>query len=173
MAHPNRSMDPRLLRRVRRRDRIATRVITAGGVFVIVAVLGILVLIAKVALPLFQSPELSDPAAYSGPRFSDGRRPLALGLDEYLESVYILDDRGRLAFLKAVDGSIQEEIVIEPPTPGANRVVQALPYGREQLNLLWTDGALFLVRVVVRPVFDDQGRRNAELLEYPGHGGMR
>ena len=40
----------------RRNDRWAARLIKAGGLFVIVAVIGILLLIAKVALPLFFSP---------------------------------------------------------------------------------------------------------------------
>jgi len=40
----------------RRNDRLAAWLIKAGGLFVIVAVIGILVLIANVALPLFYSP---------------------------------------------------------------------------------------------------------------------
>lgn len=40
----------------RRNDRIAAWLIKAGGLFVIVAVVGILLLIANVALPLFYSP---------------------------------------------------------------------------------------------------------------------
>lgn len=37
----------------RRNDRLAAWLIKAGGLFVIVAVIGILMLIARVALPLF------------------------------------------------------------------------------------------------------------------------
>jgi hypothetical protein len=40
----------------RRNDRLAAWIIKAGGLFVIVAVIGILFLIAKVSLPLFYSP---------------------------------------------------------------------------------------------------------------------
>jgi hypothetical protein len=40
----------------RRNDRLAAWLIKAGGLFVIVAVIGILMLIARVALPLFYAP---------------------------------------------------------------------------------------------------------------------
>lgn len=49
-------MPPSIVDKSRRHDRIATWLITSGGLFVIVAVIGILLLIAKVSLPLFFTP---------------------------------------------------------------------------------------------------------------------
>lgn len=49
-------MAPTIVDKSRRNDRWAARLITAGGLFVIVAVIGILLLIAKVSVPLFFSP---------------------------------------------------------------------------------------------------------------------
>ncbi len=49
-------MSPTVIDRSRRNDKIAAWLIKAGGLFVIVAVIGILLLIAKVSLPLFFSP---------------------------------------------------------------------------------------------------------------------
>ncbi len=49
-------MSSTVIDKSRRNDRIAAWLIKAGGLFVIVAVIGILLLIAKVSLPLFFSP---------------------------------------------------------------------------------------------------------------------
>ena len=49
-------MDSSILKRVKRRDRIARWLITAGGLAVIASVLFILFLIVRVTLPLFQAP---------------------------------------------------------------------------------------------------------------------
>ncbi len=50
-------MAPNIVDKSRRNDRIAAWLIKSGGIFVIVAVIGILLLIGQVALPLFYSPK--------------------------------------------------------------------------------------------------------------------
>jgi phosphate transport system permease protein len=62
-------MPPTIVDKSRRNDRWAARLITAGGLFVIVAVIGILLLIAKVSLPLFYSPT-ADKLAAVPPEFA-------------------------------------------------------------------------------------------------------
>ena len=49
-------MDSSILKRVKRRDRVARWLITAGGLTVIASVILILFLIVRVTLPLFQAP---------------------------------------------------------------------------------------------------------------------
>ena len=49
-------MPTNIVDKSRRNDRLAAWLIKAGGLFVIIAVIGILVLIGQVALPLFYSP---------------------------------------------------------------------------------------------------------------------
>ncbi|NIP72339.1 MAG: hypothetical protein GWO16_04610, partial [Gammaproteobacteria bacterium] len=116
-------MDPRLIRKVRRRDRIANWVITAGGLFVIVCVLGILVLIARVALPLFDAPEFSLSSTVRG--VDSDAQILAVGLDEYKETAYTLDARGHLRFYAAQDGTPLARRQLASPGTGEARLRRA------------------------------------------------
>ena len=50
-------MNPVFRKKIKRNDRIAYWVITVGGMAIIFSVIFILVLIAKVSLPLFFSPD--------------------------------------------------------------------------------------------------------------------
>ncbi|QOX77846.1 ABC transporter permease subunit [Trichlorobacter lovleyi] len=59
-------MPTNIVDKSRRNDRLAAWLIKAGGLFVIVAVIGILVLIARVALPLFYSPSAEKLPEVSG-----------------------------------------------------------------------------------------------------------
>ncbi len=176
-------MDARLIRKVRRHDRIATRVITAGGVLVIVAVIGILVLIAQVALPLFLSPSIEQHAAFPlprPPRALGEPRILALGLDEYLESGFVLDSGGVFTFFEAARGGVLDTPAVSPPGGGRGRILRADSHGKLRYGLTWSGGGFSLVEVVFRPEFDGAGRRTithaveilaeVEALPVPGSG---
>lgn len=155
-------MDARLIRKVRRHDRIATRVITAGGVLVIVAVIGILVLIAQVALPLFFPPSIEQHAAFPLPRPPGALgepRILALGLDEYLESGFVLDGGGVFTFFETGQGRVLDASIVSPPGGGRGRILRADSHGKLRYGLTWSGGGFSLVEVVFRPEFDDDGRR--------------
>jgi len=151
-------MDKRFIHKVRRHDRIAARLITVGGMVVIASVIAILVLIVKVTLPLFQSA-----AAHTLHRFplpALAAEPLALGVDDYQESAYVLDGRGIFTFLHAKDGSLLTEVNCAPKP--ALRVKAATAHKNSDYTLLWQDQSLTLCRVNHRLLFDEAGRRTVQ-----------
>lgn len=86
----------------RRNDRLAARLIKAGGLMVIVAVIGILLLIAKVALPLFFSPtaeKLTD--------LSPELQSLVATGDNYRQQQRDLGENGRIAVQLLDTGAIE------------------------------------------------------------------
>ncbi|MDH5750794.1 MAG: ABC transporter permease subunit [Deltaproteobacteria bacterium] len=184
-------MDQKLLRRVRRRDRMANWLITAGGLFVIICVLGILVLIANVAVPLLLPPAAQQVASFPLPRVSgEGRELLAVGVDDYLEVGYVITGQGEVGFFDLKQGRLLDTRDLYPPPesvgetdrpegPEAARtaepgepgepeqgsrpgLVHADPLGGGKYSLLWSDGTLNLVRIYSRRVFDPQGRPSME-----------
>src|SRR5687768_163870 len=84
-------------RRLKRIDRAAVAIITAGGIAVVLAVFGILVFIAAEAVPLFRSATM---APAGGPLSPRGGSPVpgVLGTDEYERFVYDVTTDGRLRF---------------------------------------------------------------------------
>ena len=152
-------MDPRLIRKVRRRDRVASRVITAGGLFVIVSVIGILVLIAQVALPLFFPPSFHRLAEHPPVTAPGNETVAAVGMDEYLETAYVLWSGGSLTFREARSGKFLDRVTLAAPGGGGARILRAATHGRLTHTLLWSDGSVSLVRVVFKPEFDEAGRR--------------
>lgn len=149
-------MDLNVLKRVKRRDRIARWVITVGGMSIIASVLLILLLIAKVALPLFQDARGELFASYPLPEGLAAEAVLNVGLDDYLEKTFVLTRDGAFLFLAADSGAELERIVLPPPTAGA-RVTMASGSGLEY-TLLWNDGTVTVEQVEFSPTFDERGR---------------
>ncbi len=153
-------MNPAFLKKIKRNDRLARWVITVGGMAIIFSVIFILVLIAKVSLPLFLSPsaELYSKVAF---RSAEPQKILAVGMDEYLESGYTLDDRGELFFFNVKDGRKLDRLQL---TSGrsATRLLAVESYGRLNHALLWEDGSLTIEQIKFSPVFaaDDNNRRS-------------
>lgn len=152
-------MDPRLIRKVRRRDRIAGWVITGSAMLVIVCVLGILVLIAQVAIPLFLPPSVDSFSSLSLPRQEAPARPMAVGLDPYLETAFVLREDGAFTFFDTVGGRELVRRPVAPPSASARRVIQVDAHGELAYGLLWNDGSLSVVRVEFLPRFDEAGHR--------------
>ena len=138
-------MAPNIVDKSRRNDRIATWVITGGGLFVVVAVIGILLLIAKVSLPLFfaptaekitgLSPELSQLVAVDESGFRQSRD---LG-ESGSVSVQLLPDNRIELQRRLVETDIlgnqttrEQQQFLTDPLPGA---VSALWLGRQGQSL--------------------------------------
>src|SRR5690242_17772658 len=98
-----------LLDRIKHRDRLAHRAITIGGLLVIVSVIGILVLITRVALPLFYPPSAKVVSSFALPR---ELVPMATGLDDYLESGFVLEKTGNATFFDLRSGKILERVAL-------------------------------------------------------------
>ncbi len=151
-------MNEKHLKRVQRRDRVARRVITLGGMAVIFSVILILFLIARVTFPLFQQPSVRQVAAFPLAE-ADHEDFVAAGIDEYLENAVVLKRSGVFAFYRPLDGRLVEEIALEAPGSGA--AVKAVEQiGPLRYNLFWSDGSSTLEEVRFVPRFDAEGRRS-------------
>jgi phosphate transport system permease protein len=151
-------MDSKFLKRIKRRDRVARWVISAGGMTVIASVLLILLLIVRVAVPLFQAPQAEVFSRFSLPPEVPAGDVLAVGLDEYLESAFTLSRDGSFAFFEVNRGELRERQSVEPPVPGAE-VRSVENAGGNIYELLWSDGSLSLEQIRFQPQFDAESRR--------------
>lgn len=109
---PSESRPPRPAREKKARssvllaDRLADRVITVGGILVIVAVLGILVFLVRETLPLFVGGRVTGEQRYTLPEAPG--ETLGLGLDEYKTLAFVLSADGRLQVFHARTGRLLE-----------------------------------------------------------------
>lgn len=152
-------MNPAFLKKVKRNDRLARWVITIGGMAVIFSVIFILVLIAKVSLPLFLSPSAKLHAQISIP--TDPAQILEIGMDEYQETGYTLDRQGELRFFNISNGQELDRVQLD--SADASRHLLAVDsFGRLNHSLLWDDGSLSIEQVIFSPTFDaaDNNRRS-------------
>ncbi len=148
-------MNPAFLKKVKRNDRIAKWVITVGGMAIIFSVIFILVLIAKVSLPLFLAPDKDLSASFQLDKSVPADKILALGVDEYLETGYTLDQRGQTRFFNVSDGSALDTLELVSET-GSRRLVTAETYGRLNHMLVWDDGSVTIEQVKFFPFFDEK-----------------
>jgi len=83
-------------------DRIADRVITIGGILVIVAVLGILVFLVEEVLPLFRGGKVSSSHEYTVAGLPGGI--IGMSMDEYKTAVLAFAEDGRTSLFHARTG---------------------------------------------------------------------
>jgi phosphate transport system permease protein len=81
-------------------DRLAGRLVTLGGLVIIISILAILVVIVAEVYPLFKAPVTTVEATVTAQIDS---APMALGIDEYREIVYLVTASG-IHFVSAADG---------------------------------------------------------------------
>jgi len=153
-------MERHVLKKIKRHDRIARWVITAGGLTIIASVLLILFLITRVTLPLFASPQ-SGVLGHSTLPADLQNEVLALGIDEYLEAAFLLTRQGTLKLWDPRRGVLIEELPIQPPSPGAT-VGSAEASDAQTFDLLWSDGSVTREQLRIHPRFDGGGQRSFE-----------
>ena len=102
------------VRRVKTLDRLATGVVTFGGLFIIVAVSFILVFILGETLPLFRAAQGRALGVVQLAPAPEVGKPLLVGIDEYQLYLYELLPDARLAVFKLAEGSRAREF----PLPG-------------------------------------------------------
>jgi phosphate transport system permease protein len=123
-------MNNKFLARAKRNDRIAAWLINIGGLFVIISVIGILVLITKVAIPLFLKPEAAAIATVNVAVGSPNSKVVAIGADEYMQTGFILDETGTFSFFNLATGAQLAESTLVPPGGGKRRLPRLpLPRG--------------------------------------------
>ena len=142
----------------RRNDRIAEVLIRIGGVLVIVSVIWILVMISRVALPLFYPASAKAVATLKLPATISSGKVLAVGSDENQQGAFILDETGTFHFLKVADGIISGSIKAPVIPTSAVRVVSAEYIGKSGYSLLWDNGAINAVTVALASNKDAEGK---------------
>ena len=139
--------------RAKRNDRIARWVITLGGMMIIFSVIFILLLIADTARPLFNAPQAEIFAKFPLSK-EPTQQVLGIGVDEYLETGFFIDDEGVFNFFENQQGLATDDYPAPPPTPEVG-VRQVDSFGQLQYGLLWEDGSLTIEAVTFRPFFDE------------------
>ena len=167
--------------RSKRRDRVARRVITCGGLLIVASVIAILFMIAQVALPLFMPASARLTAAHPLPALAPDasatatairnpqsaiRNPtvLAIGSDEYRENGFALDDRATLTFMNLATGALLDRQTLKPPTSHTQRLAAAENQGANTFLLHWDDGSLTVEKVKFAISYD--GARHARRLAH-------
>jgi phosphate transport system permease protein len=197
-----------LLARVKRRDRIARRVITLGGLIIIASVLAILLLIVSVTLPLFGGARVELATDVVLPTGIAGDDVLAVGVDRVQMgeggsqdslTAFVLSRSGKCvaldlsagaetengsAYRRAADADLADEprlrslpaaagssiyrvvpncvgtLQIPPPGEAAGQTIVSVErFGNAMYTLLWSDGGVSLVQMLLTPQFDGAGRR--------------
>lgn len=150
-------LDRQFIKKVRRYDRFATRAITLGGLLVIVAVIAILVLIVRVALPLFQPAD-----AVVSHRFltAPSHAPvLAVGMNDTREVGYTLDDTGLFSFYDLVSG----KTILTVPASPRNARIQSIETNKNNIfTLLWKDNGVTVDRVDFQLLYAANGKRSVQ-----------
>ncbi|MEI7817185.1 MAG: ABC transporter permease, partial [Desulfuromonadales bacterium] len=154
----NQPMTKNSIDKSRRNDRIAEFLIRVGGVMVIFSVVWILVMISRVALPLFYPASAKVASTVKIPAAISADRILTLGSEENQQALFLLDDSGTFHFLKAADGSLSSSIKTPSVPVGAVRAVAAEYVGKSAYNLLWDNGAVSSVTVALATNKDADGK---------------
>ena len=165
-------MNDRFLARAKKNDRLAAWLINIGGFFVIFSVIGILVLILKVAVPLFLPPSAS--IVSSAPLSTKGDGIMAMGTDDSLSAGYVINDSGMVSFFDTDSGKIKDTVHLTPPG-GAGAIAAVTEAPRHQYDILWKDGSFTSIRINCAVVDDGSGGKSlshdiATLLEQKADG---
>lgn len=139
---------------------MARLAITVGGLTVIASVIAILFLIFQVTIPLFTGTS-SRSITTQTPAGIDPADIMAMGLDEYLESGFAVLQDGSVAFVPLTNAAPIERRSI-PKAPGAT-LAKVTTEGNDAFTLLWDNGAVSLLKVSGRPVFDQDSDRTIHL----------
>ena len=138
------------LRRARLIDRTAARLIAAGGIGVLVAVLAIFVFVGAEARPLLDRPSISEIG-----RPVVAPSPLALRVDEYRSLISLLDAKGGLVIADAATGEARKRTDLVSPADGP--VVAAAAADRPVTFLALTAKGVLRSAVVLPLVTYDKG----------------
>jgi phosphate transport system permease protein len=149
----------RRIARVKLADRLATGVITFGGIFIIVCVLFIFVFIFEEALPLFRGARssklgtltLAGEAAKGAPVGA----PLAMGVDEYQKYLYAVDRGASVSLYRIQDASLVRRLPVTG-LEGATVTAAFRGLSGDSIAIGTADGRAALVQMRFRPVFEGQ-----------------
>jgi len=148
-------MDQAILQRNRRVDFWAKKVISLGGVAILVCVVGMLAMLLMETLPLFYSPSSKELTTFELPSASSAPKPVAIGVDEYLETGYWVDQAGAIHFLDLVSGKETDS----QPFSETQKVTQFTTNEDHHFSVLFEDGSAALIYIDFKTVFDLESHR--------------
>jgi len=138
-------------------DSVAKYVITAGGILIIVSVIGILAFILLETLPLFLGAETTLYSLLGAPREGE---ILAAGTDQYRDLLFEVMPGGTVVFRSLPAGEAVEEI----PVPGAEEALTAARVTTRGGHVAWGDegGRAGLFQAWFRTEYLPGGGRDTE-----------
>ncbi|MEK7486272.1 MAG: ABC transporter permease subunit [Planctomycetota bacterium] len=136
-------MEPHIIKRIKRRDKIARLGIIFGGWLILVSVIGILVIIISVAIPLFYSPSLELTEKSSIQALSTSI--LGIQTDEQFQKGFMISQEGQIAVLDLGKNLSKERIlqtfpVLPPSGKQENLTVRQIELTHQFLMILWSNG---------------------------------
>ena len=141
-------------------DRLATAIITVGGLAVIFCVVAILVLIAREALPLFRDARVAEAATIDARRVGE---VVGLGIGDRMENGFILRRDGGVEVFAIPEHPAGARVAaIEPPSPGAV-IAEVSGSGDGHFSVWWSTGQVTLDSVRFEARFDDAGVRTLDV----------
>ncbi len=153
-------MDARFFKKVKRMDRVAKWAITLGGISIIASMLVMIVFMARVTLPLFES---SDHERIAQFKIENGENPIVdFGMGPYLEKGYVLRSNGLGETLDLIHNETLEPFEVTRPAEGAT-ILNAKRLDKEAVALHWSDGSASVEHFLFKTEFDDDGNRTVHL----------
>ncbi len=149
--------DPKIIRtflRAKKIDTFARWSITVGGILVIFCVVGMMFFIAGVGLPLFIPPS-SQLLSQFQIKTTPQDKILAVGVDEYLETGFSLNQTGTWSFYMMKDGKTINQVVTNNITKNDTRLRSIETYDNKLYSLLWEDGSTTVVEIKFLPKFNE------------------
>lgn len=144
-------------------DRFMTHFIKVGGIGIIAAVLGIFIFIFSQTLPLFQSAKVHPVKTIPLEKHSY----LALGADGWGELPFLVEDSGKIRFVRTEDGTTEK---IVDPAGEFSKNVTAVFYNTRAQQLIYgtSDGYFFSTDIQYEPAYRN-GKRTigAEIATHP------
>ena len=128
-------------------DLLAEWFIKICGVLVIVSAVWILVMIARVAAPLFYPPRTDIGSSCNLPSQLSESRILTVGSDDSGQRVFLLDDSGLFHIIEASGGRLIESFKTPSIPAGAGKILSIDPLGSSSYNLIWDNGAVSSVSI--------------------------
>ena len=135
--------------KTRRIDRLAEWAIRIGGILVIISVIWILVMIARVAAPLFFPAHADLSSSCRIPASLKGASILASGGDDSRQRLFLLDASGLYHIIDTRGGNEVETLKVPEIPSGATTIRSVEKLGKSTHNLLWDNGAITSVTLAL------------------------
>lgn len=170
LSNTNQTAD-RNLRARALRDRLATLLVTAGGVSVIISVVLICVFLVYVVLPLFTSADIEAHGSYVLPTKDQGAIEY-LAIDEYKENAVAIHESGEVSVFQPRTGELMNSLNL--PVSGVALSAHALlNRGEEQLFFGLDNGRVVSAKIDYSVSYPNDKRTTDVSLQYPfGEGSL-